>query len=118
MLLLEEILVGIVALLHLGFLLLEMVFWNKPLGRTIFGLNKEFAQQSAALAANQGLYNGFLAAGLIWSYFTNVFSFEIRVFFLSCVIIAGLFGAVSVNRKILIIQSAPGAIALMTVLLN
>ena len=118
MLLLEELLVGFVALLHFGFLLLEMVFWNKPLGRSIFGLNKEFAQQSAALAANQGLYNGFLAAGLIWSYFTDVFTFEIRVFFLSCMIIAGLFGTLTVNRKILMIQAIPAAFALMTVLFN
>ena len=118
MLQLENSLVAIVALLHFGFLLLEMFLWNKPFGRSIFGLSKEFATQSAALAANQGLYNGFLAAGLTWSYFTETFSFEIRVFFLCCMIIAGLFGATTVNRKILLIQALPATITLAIVLNN
>ena len=118
MLLLENVLVAIAAVLHIGFLLLEMILWNRPTGRRVFGLSKEFAKQSAALAANQGLYNGFLAAGLIWSFFTNTFSFEIRVFFLGCMITAGIFGALTVNGKILAIQALPAVIALAFVLIN
>ena len=80
----ENISVGLVACLHIGFLILEMFLWNKPFGRKTFGLKAEFAEQSAGLAANQGLYNGFLAAGLIWSFFIVGFATEIRVFFLGC----------------------------------
>ena len=118
MLQLEDTLVAIVAALHIGFLVLEIFLWNTPSGRRVFGLSKEFAKQSAALAANQGLYNGFLAAGLIWSYFTEMLSSEIRVFFLCCIIIAGFFGAATVNRKILAIQALPAAITLVIVLIN
>lgn len=118
MLLLENTFVVIVTLLHVCFLILEMLLWNKPIGRRIFGLNKEFAKQSAALAANQGLYNGFLAAGLIWSFFTETYSYEIKIFFLSSMIIAGIFGAMTVNRKILFIQALPATIALALVLIN
>lgn len=109
--------VGLVALLHLYFLVLEMFFWKKPLGRRAFGLTREMAEATATLAANQGLYNGFLAAGLLWGLSLGDAGFAIRVFFLICVIVAGLFGAATASRKILWVQALPGAIALaLTVL--
>lgn len=109
--------VGLVAALHLYFLVLEMFLWKKPLGRRIFGLSREHAEATATLAANQGLYNGFLAAGLLWGLSLGEAGFSIRVFFLICVIVAGVFGAVTVNRRILWVQALPGAIALaLTVL--
>jgi len=114
----ENLAVGLVAILHLTFLVLEMFLWNKPLGRKIFGLKQEFADQSKALAANQGLYNGFLALGLIWSLTGTVFSYELKVFFLSCIICAGIYGAISVNRTILWVQALPAAIALLIVTTN
>ena len=116
--LLESLSVGFVALLHLAFMILEMFFWNKPIGRKIFGLQKAFAAQSASLASNQGLYNGFLAAGLIWSFFIDAFAFELRLFFLCCVITAGLYGAYSVSRTILWVQAFPAVLALILVLIN
>jgi putative membrane protein len=109
--------VGLVAVLHLFFLVLEMFFWNKPLGRRVFRLTPEFAQASAALAANQGLYNGFLAAGLFWGLSLGPAGYGIKVFFLSCVIVAGVFGAMTANRRILWVQALPGAVALTLVLL-
>jgi len=115
--LLTNALVGLVALLHLYFLVLEMFFWNKPLGRRVFGTTPEFAQASAVLAANQGLYNGFLAAGLLWSLVLGPAGFGIKIFFLGCVIVAGLFGALTANRRILWVQALPGAVALILVLL-
>ncbi|MFY9826770.1 MAG: DUF1304 domain-containing protein [Thermoanaerobaculia bacterium] len=106
--------VGLVAALHLYFLVLEMFLWNKPYGRKTFGLTPEFAAASASLAANQGLYNGFLAAGLIWGLILGRSAgFDIKLFFLSCVIIAGIYGAITANRKILFIQAIPGLIALV-----
>lgn len=108
--------VGLVALLHLYFLVLEMFFWNKPLGRRIFRLTPEFAQASAVLAANQGLYNGFLAAGLLWGLVLGPAGLGIKLFFLGCVIVAGLFGALTANRRILWVQALPGAVALTLVL--
>jgi len=116
--LLANMLVGLVALLHLYFLVLEMFFWNKSLGRRIFRLTPEFAQASAALAANQGLYNGFLAAGLFWGLVLGPAGLGIKVFFLGCVIVAGIFGAVTVSRKILWVQTLPGTVALVLVLLT
>jgi len=110
-------LVGLVALLHLYFLVLEMFFWNKPLGRRVFGTSPEFAQASAVLAANQGLYNGFLAAGLLWGLVLGPAGYGIKIFFLGCVIVAGLFGALTANRRILWVQALPGAVALILVLL-
>jgi len=104
-----------VACLHLGFLILEMFFWNKPLGRKIFGLKEDFASKSKTLAANQGLYNGFLAAGLIWGLFpvgATGMNTPIATFFLTCVIIAGLYGALTVSKTILFIQAVPAIIAL------
>jgi putative membrane protein len=115
--LLANLAVGLVALLHLYFLLLEMFFWDKPLGRRVFGLTPEFAQASAALAANQGLYNGFLAAGLIWGLSLGQGGYAIKLFFLGCVVVAGVFGALTASRKILWVQALPGAVALTLVLL-
>ena len=104
-------LVVLVALLHLWFLVLEMFLWTTPKGRRAFGLSAEFAQQTRALAANQGLYNGFLAAGLIWGLWLGAAGFAITLFFLGCVIVAGVFGAITVSRKILFIQAIPAALA-------
>lgn len=112
-----NIAVGLVALLHLYFLVLEMFFWSKPLGRRVFGLTPEFAKASAALAANQGLYNGFLAAGLVWGLVLGADGSAIKVFFLVCVIVAGVFGALTASRKILWVQALPGVAALTLVLL-
>jgi putative membrane protein len=110
-----NVLVAFVALLHLLFLILEMFLWTKPFGRRTFGLTKELAEASKGLAMNQGLYNGFLVAGLIWGLVAN--SFEIKVFFLVCVIVAGVFGALTAKRSILFVQGLPGALALAAVIL-
>jgi putative membrane protein len=109
--------VALVAALHVYFLALEMFFWTKPLGLRVFGNTPEKAGDSAVLAANQGLYNGFLAAGLFWGLLhpNAAFAFQIKVFFLACVIVAGLYGAVSVSRKILFVQAMPAAVALLLV---
>jgi putative membrane protein len=112
-----NIAVGLVALLHLYFLVLEMFFWTKPLGRRVFGLDREFAARSASLAANQGLYNGFLAAGLIWGLLRGAEGLSIVVFLLVCVVVAGVFGAITVNRRILFVQALPAAVALVLVFL-
>ena len=113
-----SIAVAFVALLQLLFMVLEMFFWTRPLGRRIFGLKPELAKQTAVMAANQGLYNGFLAAGLIWGLASPGNATAISVFFLSCVIVAGVFGAITANRSILFIQALPGAIALTLILLG
>jgi putative membrane protein len=107
-------LVALVAALHLYFLILEMFLWTKPLGLKTFRNTPEKAADSAVLAANQGLYNGFLAAGLIWGLLqgTPAFALEIKTFFLLCVIIAGVYGAVTVSRRILLVQAMPAAVAL------
>jgi len=110
-----NILIGLVALLHLYFLVLEMFFWDKPRGRRVFGTTPEFAAASKSLAANQGLYNGFLAAGLIWGLFAGD---PVKIFFLACVVVAGAFGASTVNLKILWVQAVPAAIALALVLIS
>ena len=106
---------GVVALLHLYFLVLEMFLWTKPYGRRVFGLTEEKAQITKSLAANQGLYNGFLAAGLGWGLVLDDEGFGVTVFFLTCVVVAGIFGAVTANRKILFVQALPGALALVLV---
>jgi putative membrane protein len=111
-----DIAVALVALLHGYFLVLEMFLWDKPLGRRVFGLTPEFARASKALAANQGLYNGFLAAGLVWGLSLGAAGFSIKIFFLACVIVAGVFGALTANAKILWVQAVPGAVALALVL--
>lgn len=112
-----DVAVGLVAVLHLYFLVLEMFLWRKPFGRRTFGLTREMADATASLAANQGLYNGFLAAGLIWGLILDGSGTSIKVFFLVCVVIAGIFGAATANRKILWVQAVPGAVALALVLL-
>lgn len=108
-------LVALVALLHIWFLVLEMFLWTKPQGLKTFGQSLEKAQDSAVLAGNQGLYNGFLAAGLIWGLMhpAPAFGWQIKVFFLLCVIVAGVYGAATVSRKILFVQAAPAALALI-----
>jgi putative membrane protein len=108
-------LVALVAALHLYFLILEMFLWTKPLGLKTFRNTLEKATDSAVLAANQGLYNGFLAAGLLWGLVqgTPGFAFQIKTFFLLCVIVAGLYGAATVSRRILYVQALPAAIALI-----
>lgn len=111
-------LVALVALLHVYFLILEMFLWDTPYGRKTFKLTPEFSAASKALAANQGLYNGFLAAGLIWGLCRGSAGLDITVFFLGCVIVAGVFGAATVGRKILFVQALPAAIALALVLLT
>ena len=108
--------VGLVAALHLYFLVLETFLWTTPFGVRTFGLTREFAAASRALAANQGLYNGFLAAGLVWGLALGPAGRAITTFFLACVVIAGVFGAVTANRKILFVQALPGAVALALVL--
>jgi putative membrane protein len=112
--LLANIFVALVALLHVYFLVLEMFLWTKPVGLQTFHQSLAKAEESAVLAANQGLYNGFLAAGLVWGLLHPVpaFAFQIKVFFLICVIIAGLYGACSVSKRILFVQALPAAIAL------
>jgi len=105
-------LVAFVAIEHFGFLVLEMFLWTKPIGMGVFGLTPEFAAQSASLAANQGLYNGFLSAGLIWSLVSSKDAYGKKVFFLTCVIVAGLFGAATASPSILFVQALPAAITL------
>jgi putative membrane protein len=115
MILIANFLVAVVAALHVYFLILEMFLWTRPLGLKTFGHSIEKATESAVLAANQGLYNGFLAAGLVWGLLhpNPAFAFQIKIFFLLCVIVAGAFGAATVSRRILYIQAAPAALALV-----
>ena len=113
-----NILVGLVALIHLYIVYLEMVAWDTPRGHKAFNLKPDFASASKVLAANQGLYNGFLAAGLIWGLYLGAAGFQVKVFFLLCVAIAGLYGAATVGRKILFIQTVPAVVALVAVWLG
>jgi putative membrane protein len=117
--LLANVLVALVALLHVYFLVLEMFLWTKPLGLQTFRQSLAKAEESAVLAANQGLYNGFLVAGLVWGLLHPVpaFAFQIKVFFLICVILAGLYGAWNVSKRILFVQALPAAVALILVYL-
>jgi putative membrane protein len=108
-----KILAALVALEHLWFMVLEMFLWTKPLGMKTFGTTAEFAQASAALAANQGLYNGFLAAGLIWGLSRKSDGFPVQAFFLGCVVVAGVFGGATVKTSILFVQAAPALLALI-----
>ncbi len=112
-----NIVVAIVAALHIWFLILEMFLWDKPAGLRAFGHSKEAAAASRVLAANQGLYNGFLAAGLIWGLLQGSGGTSVKVFFLSCVLVAGVYGAATASKKILFIQALPAAIGLALVLL-
>jgi len=111
MTLIANILTAVVALLHAGFLVLEMFYWDHPFGRKRFGMTPEYSKASASLAANQGLYNGFLAAGLLWGLVGG--GFAIKAFFLICVLIAGLYGGLTTRRTILYIQALPGLLALV-----
>lgn len=106
-----NILTGIVALLHAWFLTLEMFLWDKPMGRKVFRLTPEFAVASRYLAMNQGLYNGFLVAGLAWG--LAIDDLRIKTFFLACVSVAGLFGAATVSRKVFFVQALPAILALV-----
>ena len=107
-----DIVTALVALLHVYFLVLEMFLWTKPYGRRVFRLSEEQAQATKKLAANQGLYNGFLAAGLVWALARGADGHAIRFFFLGCVVVAGMFGAATVGRKILYVQALPAALAI------
>jgi len=111
-----NIVLAVVAILHVGFLLLEMFFWDHPFGRKLFGLTPEYSKASASLAANQGLYNGFLAAGLFWGLVSG--QFFVKLFFLVCVIIAGIFGAFTARRSILYIQAMPALLGLILLYLS
>jgi putative membrane protein len=106
---------GLVALIHLYILVLEMALWDKPQGMRAFGTTPEFAAQTKALAANQGLYNGFLAAGLIWGIWLGEAGDGVKLFFLLCVAVAGLYGAATVSRKILLVQTIPAVVAIIAV---
>lgn len=111
-----DVLVGLVAALHLYFLVLEMFLWTTPTGRRVFGLEEEFARQSRTLAANQGLYNGLLSAGLVWGLVAD--DTGVKAFFCGCVVVAGVFGAATVNRRILLVQALPAALALVALALS
>ncbi len=108
-----NVLLALVALLHLYFLVLEMFLWTKPRTRKIFGLTEAQAEATRTLAANQGLYNGFLAAGLVWGLGAD--EYPVKIFFLGCVITAGIYGAMTANRRILFVQALPAAVALALV---
>jgi putative membrane protein len=113
-----NVVVGLVALIHVYILVLEMFLWDKPAGLRAFGQTREAAAASKVLAANQGLYNGFLAAGLVWGLWLGAAGTGIKVFFLGCVLVAGIYGALTASRKILFVQAAPAAIGLALVLLS
>ncbi|MAF84221.1 MAG: DUF1304 domain-containing protein [Gammaproteobacteria bacterium] len=110
-------LIGFVALLHIYFLILEMFYWDKPLGLRTFGMSQESANASKSLAMNQGLYNGFLAAGLVWGLSLGSAGMAIKIFFLGCIVVAEIFGAITANRKILFVQALPAALALAMVVI-
>ncbi|MBP4046586.1 DUF1304 domain-containing protein [Chromobacterium violaceum] len=111
------IVIALVALLHVYFLILEMFLWDKPLGMKTFRLTPERARDTKVLAANQGLYNGFLAAGLLWGLWLGAAGFQIKLFFLACVLAAGVFGAATANRRILLVQGLPAALGIALLLL-
>src|SRR5688500_9437079 len=113
---LSNILIALVAALHVYFMYLEMVAWDRPLGRKVFRTTPEFSVASKALAANQGLYNGFLVAGLVWGLWLGDAGLAVKTFFLVCVIVAGVFGAATVSRRILYVQAVPAALALIALL--
>ncbi|ALW89671.1 DUF1304 domain-containing protein [Deinococcus actinosclerus] len=115
MTLIAAVLVGLIALLHVYILVLEMFLWTTPRAMKAFGTTPDLAAQTRVMAGNQGLYNGFLAAGLIWGLITG--SAAIQLFFLACVAVAGLYGAATANRRILFIQTVPAALAILAVLL-
>ena len=114
---LANTLIAIIAILHVYICVLEMFLWDKPIGLKAFGNSKEAAATSKVLAANQGLYNGFLAAGLLWGLCLGAAGADIKIFFLSCIFIAGVYGGLTAKRKILFIQAVPAAIGLLLQLL-
>ena len=116
MTIIADIVVGLVAALHIYFLILEMFLWDKPAGLRVFGHTRESAQASKVLAMNQGLYNGFLAAGLVWGLSLGAAGESVKIFFLACVLVAGVFGGLTASRKILLVQALPAAIGLILVL--
>jgi putative membrane protein len=116
MALLANIMIALVAVEHVGILVLEMFFWDHDIGRRVFQMTPDFSKASAVLAANQGLYNGFLAAGLFWGLWAN--RFDVKVFFLGCVVVAGLFGGATAKTSILLTQALPASIALALLLLS
>jgi putative membrane protein len=107
-----SIVVGLVGLIHVYILLLEMLWWDTPKGRKAFGLTPEFSAATKVLAANQGLYNGFLAAGLFWGLWLGAAGRPVQVFFLLCVLVAGLYGAATASRRILFVQAVPATLGL------
>jgi len=119
LILIANVLVALVAVLHVFFLVLEMFLWDKPLGLKVFRQTPEKAEITKVLAANQGLYNGFLAAGLIWGLMHGnpAFAFQIKAFFLLCVIVAGAYGAATVSTRILLVQALPATVALVALFL-
>jgi putative membrane protein len=112
----SDLSIGLVALLHVWFMVLEMFLWDKPVGLKAFGNTPEKAALTKTLAANQGLYNGFIAAGLIWGVYQGVAGNEFKLFFLSCVIVAGIYGALTASKKIIYVQTLPGVVALLLLL--
>jgi putative membrane protein len=115
---LATVLVALVALIHVYIVVLEMLWWDTPRGRKAFGTTPEFAAQTKVLAVNQGLYNGFLVAGLVWGLLLGEAGKPVLVFFLACIIVAGLFGAATASKRILFVQALPAALALAAVLLR
>jgi len=113
-----SILTGVVAAIHVYILVLEMVLWDTPHGRRAFGTSPEFSRATRVLAANQGLYNGFLAAGLVWGIWLGEAGDAVKLFFLACVVVAGLYGAATASRRILFVQAVPALLALAAVLLT
>ena len=115
----SQVLAGVVAALHVYFLVLEMFLWATPFGQKTFGRTADEQEQTKILAANQGLYNGFLAAGLVWSLVTEgAFALQVRMFFLSCVVIAGLYGAMTASKRILFVQALPAVAGLVVTWLS
>ena len=112
--LLADLAIAFVAFCHVAFLVLEMFLWERPLGRRMFGMTPEQSALTAPLAKNQGLYNGFLAAGLAWGLASG--SIEVKTFFLACIVVAGIYGAVTAKRSILYVQALPAIVALALLL--
>lgn len=115
---LANILIALVAAIHVYILVLEMFLWDTKTGRKVFNLSADFARDTRVLAANQGLYNGFLAAGLLWGLWLGGAGFQIKLFFLACVLIAGVFGAATASKKILYVQALPALIAMVALLMQ
>jgi len=114
---LANILIALVAVIHVYILVLEMFLWDTKTGRKAFNLSADFARDTRVMAANQGLYNGFLAAGLLWGLWLGDAGFPVKLFFLACVLIAGVFGAATASKKILYVQALPALIAMVALLM-